>query len=267
MLSLLYDTRTLNPPLHVDGVGGRIQLTHQGRLRALPTINNMNIAYYSKDLPSNLISLGHLQRSGATYGSDPLQPHTHVIIRLGRSGPKLATVKLSANNLLPIDFVTLEQSTLASANYNHKTTTTPSEPAKRSTAPQALIGRHHTAEQLRRAEEAEELHRDRGHPSDDALCTDLSNGKIPWSALTSADIRLNRTLRGPCAHCLAGKMTEPHAPSSTSAPATSPGGVLSFDLHQLPEPSPGGFTHAIHVVDECPAPMPMLRRLGEHEHS
>jgi len=45
-------------------------------------------------------------------------------------------------------------------------------------------------------------------------------------------------------------MTTPTAPSSTSAPATSPGEVLNFDVHQLPETSPGGFTHAIHIVDE-----------------
>ena len=253
LLPLLYDTRTLNSPMHVDGVGGRIQLTHQGRLRALPAVNNMNLAYYSKDLPSNLISLGHLQRTGATYGSDPTRPHTHVIIRLGQSGPKLATVRLSTNNLLPIDFTALEQSTIKSAICNDRGTSRPSAapaPTYHPTHNRALLGHHHTAEQLRRADEAEELHRDHSHPSDSTLCADLSAGKIPWSTLASADVHLNRTLRGPCAHCHAGKMTAPHAPSSTSAPATSPGGVLSFDLHQLSEPSPGGFTHAIHVVDE-----------------
>ena len=76
-LSLMYDTPRIQSAMHVDGVGGRIQLTHQGRLSALPALNNMNRAYYSKDLPTNLISLGYLQRSGATYGTDPTRPHTH----------------------------------------------------------------------------------------------------------------------------------------------------------------------------------------------
>ena len=243
------DTRRIPTPMHVDGVGGRIRLTHQGRLKALPDTNNMNLSYYSQDLPSNLISLGYLQRSGATYGSDPSRPHTHVVIRLGQTGPVLATVPLSSNNLLPIDFCELARSTRASEHITRPTHTRRATSRIRN-PPHALISAHHTAEQLRRAEEAEQLHHDRNHPSDDALCADLSHGKIPWSTLTCPDVRLNRSLRGPCAHCLAGKMTAPRTPSSTSAPATSPGAVLSFDIHQLPETSPGGFTHAIHVVDE-----------------
>ena len=218
--------------MHVTGVGGNINLTHSGNLKALPALNNMNLAYYSKHLPTNLLSLGHLQRSGATYGPDPTRPLTHFLLRLSPSGPILATVKLSDNNLLPVNFAALSTST------------------KRLNKPLALISSHHTAEQLRRAEEAEQLHHDRHHPSDDALCADLSHGKIPWSPLTCPDVRLNRSLRGPCVHCLAGKMPAPRTPSSTSTPATSPGEVLSFDIHQLPELSPGGFTHAIHVVDE-----------------
>ena len=249
-LQLLYDTTPISPPMQVDGVGGRVLLTHQGRLKALPTLNNMNRAYYSKELSTNLISLGFLQRSGATYGADPTRPHTHVTVRLGLTGPTLATIPLSSNNLLPIDFAELEKSTRASNHARSRpfipnTSTLP--PRQK---PHALISVHHTAEQLRRAEEAEQLHHDRNHPSDDALCADLSHGKIPWCTLTCPDIRLNRTLRGPCIHCLAGKMTTPQAPTSTSEPATAPGAVLSFDIHQLPETSPGGFTHAIHVVDE-----------------
>ena len=75
-------------------------------------------------------------------------------------------------------------------------------------------------------------------------------GKFPWSPLTSQDVRLNRILRGPCVHCVAGKLTEPPAPSSTTAPATSPGAVISLDVHMLPETAPGGHTHALHTVDE-----------------
>ena len=93
---------------------------------------------------------------------------------------------------------------------------------------------HHTAEQLPRDHEDDALHYDRNHPSDDSLCADLSHGKISWSPLTSQDVRLNRILRGPCVHCVAGKLTEPPAPSSTIAPATSPGAVISLDVHMLP---------------------------------
>ena len=67
----MYDTHRIQSAMHVDGVEGRIQLTHQGRFSALPALNNMNRAYYSKDLRTNLISLGYIQCSGATYGTDP----------------------------------------------------------------------------------------------------------------------------------------------------------------------------------------------------
>ena len=63
---------------------------------------------------------------------------------------------------------------------------------------------HVNAEQRARCDRAEMLH-SLCHMSDDALCEALVNGHFPWSNLTSADIRLNRKLRGPCVQCLEGK--------------------------------------------------------------
>ena len=227
---MLTNVERLAKPLLIGGVGGHILLTHKGLLACLPSLNKMNRAYYSKHLPINLISLGYLQRCGVFYSPDPARPTTHFTIKLNPTGPTLATVRLSKNNMLPVDFKSLN----ASANLSQ---------------PTAFIA-HHSAEQIRRADDADRLHHSRHHPSDDVLCADLSNGKIPWSTLTSSDIRLNRALRGPCPHCVAGKLTKPSAPTSHSAPAESPGAIICFDIHQLPEPSPGGYTHALHAVDE-----------------
>ena len=227
---MLTNVERLVKPLLIGGVGGHILLTHKGLLKCLPSLNNINRAYYSKHLPINLISLGYLQRCGVFYSPDPTRPTTHFTIKLSSTGPIIATVRLSRNNMLPVDFESLSASS-------------------KLPDPTAFIA-HHSAEQLRRADDADRLHHSRHHPSDDVLCADLSNGKIPWSNLTSSDIRLNRHLRGPCPHCVAGKLTNPSAPTSQSAPANSPGAVICFDIHQLPEPSPGGFTHALHAVDE-----------------
>lgn len=227
---MLTSVERLAKPLLIGGVGGHILLTHKGLLTCLPPLNNMNRAYYSKHLPINLISLGYLQRCGVFYSPDPDRPTTHFTIKLSPTGPTLATVRLSKNNMLPVDFKSLHASM---------------------SSPQATAFiAHHSAEQLRRADDADRLHYSRHHPSDDVLCADLSNGKIPWSTLTGSDIRLNRALRGPCPHCVAGKLTKPTAPASHSAPAESPGAIICFDIHQLPEQSPGGFTHALHAVDE-----------------
>ena len=245
-LTLLHDVRLLTTPSYIDGVGGRIALTHMGRLSCLPSIDNMNIAYFSKDAPTNLLSLGHLQRCGAFYSPDPVRPRTHFILRISQFGPVLATVPLSSNNLLPVDFAELRISSLRHA-LPHATANIP----RLGTRLRSLLSqKHHTAEQLRRADAAEELHYDRNHPSDDSLCADLSHGKIPWSPLTCHDVRLNRLLRGPCVHCAAGKLTEPPSLTSTTAPATACGAVVSFDVHMLPDVAPGGHTHALHTVDE-----------------
>jgi hypothetical protein len=229
-LSLLYDIKKLSIPIPISGVGGTIYLTHKGKLKCLPDTNNINSAFYSKKIPTNLISLGYLQRNGATYHPDPNRPDTHFIVKLRSNNSTLGTAKLSDDNLLPINFEEL---------------------SSMHAMPSAFLANHYNKEQLLRAEAAEALHLSRHHPSDAALCEDLNLGKVKWSKVTAHDVKVNRILRGPCVHCAAAKLTTPlHPPLSESPPASSPGAMLSFDLHLLPEPAPGGATHSIHVVDE-----------------
>ena len=197
----------------------------------------MNKAYFSPTIPVNLLSLGHMQRCGATYGPDPIRPLTHISIYSSLSGPLLAHATLSTNNLLPVDYpALLRASTLSPSKYHNALATY--------TLP------HYNAEQRARADAAEELLYDLCHPSDRSLCTNLSTGKLPFSTLTSADVTLNRILHGPCPHCAAGKHHNPSHPPSPSPPATSIGEVLSFDPQLLPEISPGQHTHEIILVDE-----------------
>lgn len=202
----------------------------------------MNSAYFSAKLPANLFSLGYLQSRGATYGPDPSRPRTHVHIQSSPSGPTLSYAALSPNNLLPIDFTALTLASTISPSLYH------------STYPMALSATypipHINAEQRLRSDAAEHLHHALFHPSDDSLCRNLSTGKLPFSHLTCADVTLNRSLRGPCPHCAAGKLRRPSHPPSTSPPATAVGAVISFDPQLLPEPSPGQLTHEIILVDE-----------------
>ena len=199
----------------------------------------MNTAYLSPTIPVNLLSLGHMQRCGATYGPDPLRPLTHVCIHSAIHGPLLANAALSPTNLLPVDFTAFHHAATISPLQYHQSLALSSYPIP-----------HVNAEQRARADAAEELHNDLCHPSDRSLATNLSTGKLPYSVLTSADISLNRHLRGPCPHCAAGKHHNPPHTPSTSPPATSIGEVLSFDPQLLPEISPGQHTHEIILVDE-----------------
>ncbi len=65
--------------------------------------------------PFTLISLGYLMRCGAVYGSDPARPRTHVLLRVSPDGPLLATLVLSATNMLPVLFPALARATAAIA--------------------------------------------------------------------------------------------------------------------------------------------------------
>ena len=243
-------------PLSINGVGGRVFLTHKGNLRCLPATNNLNLAYYSAQIPTNLISLGHLQRCGASYGPDPLRPTTHFIIRSSPTGPLIGSTQLSPTNLLPVDFLALQSTSPPPPLTLHQL-----QIYLATKLPRPL---HYNAEQLQRANAAEDLHTHRHHPSDNALCADLSHGKIKGSYLTPRDVRLNRLLRGPCPHCTAGKLTAQPSRSSMSPPATCPGDMLSFDIHMLPEPAPGGLTHAVHLVDEFSGRLDIVGATTKH---
>ena len=240
--SLLYDLRPLPTPFSIGGVRGSCAVTHRGYLHRLPMTNDMNSAYLSPTLPVNLFSLGQMQRSGATYGPDPLCPLTHVSISPKPSGHLLAHATLSTHNLLPVNLLPVYALHIASQLY---------PTAYRSSAFTAtFITPHINAEQPPRADAAEALHTDLCHPSDRSLCVNLSTGKLLFRTLTCSNVTLNRLFRGPYPHCAAGKYRNPPHPPSTTAPATSIGAVLSFDPQLLPEPSPGLHTYEIILVDE-----------------
>lgn len=163
----------------------------------------MNLAYYAPSIPVNLFSLGHLQRCGATYNPDPLRPLTHITVRMSSGSPILAHAALTPNNLLLVNFESLRIAATRSPQHYH--------------IPLALSSTfsipHINAEQRARADAVEQLHIDLCHPSDRSLCLNLTTGKLPYCSLTSADVTLNRSLRGPCPHCTAGKHRNP--PPST----------------------------------------------------
>ena len=99
---------------------------------------------------------------------------TYFTRRLSQHGPVLATVQLSNNNLLPVDFAApTKTSSLCSTQMQ------PLQPRPITRPVKSLIAHpHHTAEQLPRDHEDDALHYDRNHPSDDSLCADLSHGEI-----------------------------------------------------------------------------------------
>ena len=239
-MSLLYNVTALSSPLSLGGVGGSCRVTHSGYLFCLPNTNSTNLAYYAPTIPVNLFSLGHLQRCRATYSPDPLRPLTHFTVRMSSGGPILAHAALTPNNLLPVDYESLHTAVTKFPQHYH--------------APLALSSTfsipHINAEQRARADAAEQLHIDLCHPSDRSLSLNLSTGKLPFCTLTSADVTLNRSLRGPCPHCTAGKHRNPPHPPSTTSPASSVGEVISMDPQLLPETSPGQHTHEIILVDE-----------------
>ena len=117
--SLLYDLQPLPTLFSIGGVGGSCAVTHRGYLHCLPMTNDMNSAYLSPTLPVNLFSLGQMQRSGATYGPDPLRPLTHVSISSLPSGPLLAQATLSTHNLIPVNFDALHIASQLSPTAYH----------------------------------------------------------------------------------------------------------------------------------------------------
>ena len=114
----------------------------------------MNSAYLSPTLFVNLFSLDQMQRSGATYGPDPLHPLTHVSISSSPSGLLLAHAALSSHNLLRVIFDDLRIASTLSPDTYHPAAFTAT-----------FLTPHINAEQRSRADAAEELHIDR------SLCT------------------------------------------------------------------------------------------------
>ena len=117
-------------------------------------------------------------------------------------------------------------------------------------APTARVyATHINAEMRRRCDDVEGLLQALSYPTDTALIRNINLGKVP-THLTAADVNLNRQLRGPYPHQLAGKYTTPPSFTSLSPPATKPGEVLSFDINIILNPPPGGRTHEIFFLDD-----------------
>jgi hypothetical protein len=192
----------------------------------------MNAAFLAPTIPTTLLSLCYMQKCVAHYCPDPARSHTHSIISSSATGFPLNNVAINSNNLLPVNFTHLRTAALNHPNH-YQPPNTPTSYLLTSSPPAYP---HITGEQRHRADQAEALHHALGHPADATLSLCISTGKIP-TPLVPSDILLNRTLRGHCVHCAAGKYRSPPHPSSTSAPASNIGQTLSFDPQQLPQPA------------------------------
>jgi len=238
-LDHIVELHKLEKPIFLGGVTGGIYLTHCGQFKYLPMTNNVNKVFYSKDASTTLLSLGWLQRCGGKYNTN--DNDNSVTIR-DPNNNIINVPRLTDNNLLPASIAKLQLAMSRNPSL-YQQAVLPSMSAYFSVS-------HATAEQRKRCELAQDLIFALGFPSDASLILDIDTGKIPGTILTGNDIKLNRLLRGPCPHADAGKRQADPTPSSQSAPATTIGGNLCFDIEKLPEATPGGFTHNIRVVDE-----------------
>ena len=102
---------------------------------------------------------------------------------------------------------------------------------------------HYTAEQRTRCDRVQTVH-SFIHVSDDVLGSALDGCAFPWANVTSADVRLNCRLRGPCVQCLEAKLEQKGMPPSSTPPAASVGAMLSIAK------SAGGNLNFIDSFDE-----------------
>lgn len=277
----------LSPPISIGGVGGPCAATHAGYLTFVPSLNFMNLGLFCPSAPQTLLSLGHLHSCGGGY-STTINPDTiHIFAEPGTlldvasltphsnlypssTDRLLATLRTTPHlSMLPLEpppprlfppalrrFIAAHPPTPhaapkclpATVHSLQPVLSTASDPI--SSLPIAVP--HISAAQLTRLFQALDLHHAQAHPPDIKLCHELSTGKHPYSALTSADILLMRRVFGPCPQCLEGRAYKPAAIrlTSTSPPTTHPGQTISFDPQKLPCPVLGGFTHKVLMVDE-----------------
>lgn len=240
----------------------------------------MNLCLYCPDFPQTLYSLGYIFRCGGSYytTTDPIPS----LIVLAPNGVILNSSLLTAqSNLSPVDMLFLDLVKAANPQlFSHQPTILPSPkslplalynfflkrtrpikcslpslrayPAPITATNTHIKPTHVTAAQIRRTYEALDLHHTLHHPPDSRLIADLSAGKHRYSNLSPADIRLMRTLHGPCPFCINGRSHKPTLSRriSITPPTTHPGENISFDPQQLPTKTPGGFTHKVTMVDK-----------------
>jgi hypothetical protein len=107
-----------------------------------------------------------------------------------------------------------------------------------------------SAEEIRRAKEAQLLCGQFGHPGPKYLQQALDHGLLGPTHLSANDHKNAVSMFGPCIACLEGKMKEPRAPTSNSEPARTIGGMIHVDLIPLPASSIGGNKFILFSVDE-----------------
>jgi len=91
-------------------------------------------------------------------------------------------------------------------------------------------GKHFTPKEIQLAKLARTLHKRMGHCSDDCLKNISRHNSLNEWPITAKDVDNANVLFGKCAACMQGKMTEPAAPTSMSAPPLEIGDTIHCDL-------------------------------------
>ena len=208
--------------VEIGGIGGSaLYATHCGLLKDFPP--SLAKAYWGPKFDVDLISLGYIVRCGGSYIGA-----ANSLFVYDNAGCLIDKAPLLDNNLSP--------------------TTMPISSTSGPSNSQAFSSRRYTAEEIAHMNVAEELHIYYGHPSDEVLIEGINYGHVP-THITAAAVTNNRQLRGPCPHCIAGKLTNDPMPPSLHEPESVIAQTLSTDVHKLPTPTHNGNTHKSNVID------------------
>ena len=217
-LDCLNSAKSLLKSFSIGGIGGSSLLaTHVGVLPGFPP--HLGLAYWGPNFDVFLVSLGHIQRCGGYYVGKGDFLTIHNI-----DGTILDHVPLLSNNLCPVHIGDPSSSL-------------------------AFVSRRYTAEEIARMNVAEDLHIFYDHPSDEVLIEGINYGHVP-THITATAVVNNRALRGPCPHCIVGKITnDPMPVSLLTEPESRVPQTLSQDVHQLHVSTSSGRTHKSNIVD------------------
>ena len=170
--------------------------------------------YFSEDLHVKLRSLAQVQRCGGSY-------HTvgkNNLVVVDNNGVIIDISTMGSNGLYPVS---------AGATVAPLSSAFPAVVP----TPTSISVDHISAARRERANRAQVLHCGQAvHSSDDVLKRTLDYGGFPDSNLTSADVTLNRQLRGPCVQCSLAKIVNKEMPPSDSPPPTSVGAKIHLDM-------------------------------------
>ena len=237
-LTSLLHVEALSVPFLIGGIGGSaLYATHSGLLKGFPPI--LAKAYWGPKFDVDLVSLGYLVRCGGSYVGA-----ANYLSIYDPDGNLLDKAPLMDNNLSPL--------TKRLDDLNITTS-----------QPHAFSSRRFTVEEIAHMNVAEELHIYYGHPGDDTLIEGINYGHIP-THITAAAVYNNRQLRGPCPHCIAGKLTNDPMPPSLHEPESVVAQTLSTDVHKLPAPTHNGNTHKSNVIDHKTGHLGVVAHKSKH---